>query len=92
MPAEHLKPGGASHHLLEQLYRCHILSERAERQWGACSVDPAPAAGHYKGLLLVGIPFMVREPHCPPDCAQAEACCFHLRQSLRPCGMSSQQS
>ena len=65
VPAEHLKPGGASHHLLEQLYRCHILSERAERQWGACSVDPAPAAGHYKSLLLVGIPFMVREPHMP---------------------------
>ena len=65
VPAEHLKPGGASHHLLEQLYRCHVLSERAERQWGACSVEPAPAAGHYKSLLLVGIPFMVHHSCLP---------------------------
>lgn len=61
MQAEELKPGGDSHHLLEQLYRCRILSECAERQWGTCRVEIAPAPGHLKSLLLVGMPFMVRQ-------------------------------
>lgn len=62
VPAERLRPGGRSHHLLEQLYRCHILSESAERQWGTCRVISAPGPGHLKSLLLVGIPYMVRRP------------------------------
>ena len=60
IPAEQLKPGGASHHLLEQLYRCHILSESAERQWGSCQVVSAPDPGRVKQVLLAGIPYMVR--------------------------------
>ena len=59
IPAEQLKPGGSSHHLLEQLYRCHILSESAERQWGSCRVTSAPDPGRVKQLLLGGIPYMV---------------------------------
>ena len=61
IPANQLKPGGTSHHLLEQLYRCHILSECAERQWGSCRVVSAPDPGRVKQLLLVGIPYMVRQ-------------------------------
>ena len=60
VPANQLKPGGASHHLLEQLYRCHILSEYAEHQWGSCRVAAAPDPGRMKQLLLVGIPYRVR--------------------------------
>ena len=65
MPADSLRPGAPSHHLLEQLYRCHILSESAERQWGTCGVDSAPGPTHPKRLLLVGIPFMVLPRFAP---------------------------